>query len=243
MTPQKTHTGEKPLTEQIAEQIIQYILQHNLSPGDRLPNEYAFTAILGVGRGTVREAMRTLSSRGVVEIRQGAGTFVSPRRGVSEDPLGFSLIQDKQKLAEDLLAVRILIEPQIAAMAAQNASEEERNNLYLLCDAVERQIRLRQDHSERGVQLHTAIALCSGNLVVGNLIPIIHRAIRVFIDVTNRSLEWETISTHRELVEAIGRKDPIAAHDAMYLHLIHNRRLIRQQRPTVPLCQDDRAGR
>ena len=67
----------RSLAQVAAEKIIQYIKDEQMEPGDRLPTEYELAKFLEVGRGTVREANRSLVSRNILEVRQGAGTFVS----------------------------------------------------------------------------------------------------------------------------------------------------------------------
>ena len=93
--------------------------------GDKLPTEKELCEKTGAGRNTVREALKILASRNILEIRQGAGTFVSGKQGVADDPLGFSMVEDHVKLTRDLLQVRIMLEPQIAGLAAQRAKEED----------------------------------------------------------------------------------------------------------------------
>ncbi|MBS1371957.1 MAG: FadR family transcriptional regulator [Lentisphaeria bacterium] len=225
MTTEPSET-RKTRVELLSEELLRYILEHRLEPGDRLPNEYGLAAELHAGRSTVREAVKVLISRNVVEVRQGAGTYVSSKLGVPDDPLGFSFVRDRRKLGRDLLEVRFLIEPPIAAMAARNADERELEEIVRLCDETEAYIRAGENHLEKDIALHTAIARSSGNLVVPRLIPVINSSIGIFIDLTHGSLLEETVTTHREIVDAIIRRDPVAAQDAMYLHLIHNRRRI-----------------
>lgn len=214
------------MAEKLSEEIIDYIVQSGLKPGDRLPSEYEISEIFHAGRSTVREAVRALSSRNIVEVRHGAGTFLSPKRGVADDPLGFTFVQNKLRLAHDLLEIRFLIEPQIAALAAVHATEQDIRSLDRLCAETESLIRRKKDHTQKDTELHTCIAQSSKNVVVPNLIPIINSAIEVFIDVTNSSLMEETIASHREIVDAVRSHDPLRARDAMYLHLVYNRRQI-----------------
>ena len=108
----------RSLAGQTADALIAYIVDRGLEQGDRLPNERELSGLLGVGRSTLREAVRMLSSRNILEARQGAGVFVSGNTGVSDDPLGFTFIRDKQKLAADLVEFRMMLEPRVAALAA-----------------------------------------------------------------------------------------------------------------------------
>ena len=210
------------------DRIVTYLEQEGLEDGDRLPNERELAARLEVGRSTLREALQRLCSRNVLEVRRGVGTFVSYRHGVAEDPLGFTLIRDQEKLAEDLIEFRILMEPRCAALAAQHATPEEIEELDYLCTGIEERIRAGQPHMEMDQQFHTCIARCSGNVIFPKLLPIIGGAIRVLIEETNGQLREETIRTHRAIVNAIRARDAAAASDAMYLHLVYNRDRMRR---------------
>ena len=132
--------------------------------------------------------MKLLASRNIVTIRQGSGTYISSSPGMVDDPLGFTFIGNKQKLINDLLEVRFLLEPPIAAMAA--------------------------------------IALSSKNVVVPRLVPVINSSIPLFVESTRGTLLEETIESHREIADAIAAHDPLRAQDAMYLHLVYNRKRI-----------------
>ena len=93
-----------------------------MQPGDRLPSEHELTDMLEVGRGTLREAIKTLMSHNILDVRQGAGTFVSYKNGIPEDPLGLALEDSDDKLLLYMLEVRMILEPEIAELAAMNAT-------------------------------------------------------------------------------------------------------------------------
>lgn len=215
--------GKQSAVDFAVERLIAHLEEEGLKDGDRLPNERDLCAQLEVSRSTLREALQRLAVRNVLEIRKGVGTFVSYKRGVADDPLGFTLIQDKKQLARDLLEFRILIEPRAAALAAQYATAEEIAELEYLCSAVDDLILDGKPHLEKDQAFHTRIARCSGNSIMPNLLPIIHGAIGVFIQSTGGQLRDETMRTHRAILNAIRNRDGVAASDAMYLHLIYNR--------------------
>ena len=95
----------KGLPQKISDDIIALILEENLKPGDKLPNETILSQRLDVGRSSLREAMKLLASRNIVTVRQGSGTYIAASPGMVEDPLGFIFIDNKQKLVQDLLFV------------------------------------------------------------------------------------------------------------------------------------------
>ena len=103
-----SHLKNKLLAEQVEDQIYHYILDEALEPGAKLPNEFALGEKFRVGRSTIREAVKLLSSKGIVEVRQGSGTYVvTTVKGLS-DPLNLRSVQDKNALAFDLVNVRLL---------------------------------------------------------------------------------------------------------------------------------------
>ncbi len=218
----------KPLPEQTADKIIQYIIDNNLQVDDKIPNEFELGAILGVGRSTIREAVRILVSRNVLVIRRGAGTYVANNTGVSDDPLGLAFTRDKYKLARDLFQVRIILEPEIAAMAANMATEKDIEVIKKQCDKVENMIKKGEDHMMEDVKFHQAIARCTGNAVIEKLIPIINTSVAVFANITARQLKEETITTHRAIANAVAEHNPTDAKHAMTMHMLYNKNKINE---------------
>lgn len=217
------------LSEQVSQKIIQLILDEGLKQGDRLPNETVLVERLGVGRSSVREAMKLLRSRNIVDIRQGSGTYVASNPGMTDDPLGFTFIDDKRRLARDLLEVRFMIEPQMAGMAAEQATDAQIACIQKLCDEAERLADTGEDYSSADTAFHSAIAESCGNVVIPRLMGVLKASVPLFIDVTGKQLVAETIRTHRGIADAIAAHDSTAAHDAMYLHLVYNREVIARE--------------
>ena len=204
---------EKGLPQKISDDIIALILEENLKPGDKLPNETILSQRLDVGRSSLREAMKLLASRNIVTVRQGSGTYIAASPGMVEDPLGFIFIDNKQKLVQDLLEVRFLLEPSIAAMAATRADEKGIKKITALCDEVETLLKNHEDHTQKDIDFHTAIALSSKNVVVPRLIPVINSSIPLFVETTGGILRRETIESHREIADAIACHDPLRAQE------------------------------
>ena len=208
--------------EKSSEDILQYIKDHNLTAGDKLPTEMELSKLLGVGRNTVREALRLLLSRNIVVIRQGAGSFVSDKNGISDDPLGFFMVDDRKKLIEDLLQARVIIEPQIASVAAQNRTEEELARLEEALKNVEQAMTERSNFSVEDGELHTCIANCTHNRVIAELIPVITKGIAEFSSGVKKQEYQQTLVSHRNIFIAIRDQKPIEAGQAMSYHLLYN---------------------
>ena len=128
------------LAEQVEEQLYDYITKLPMKAGDKLPNEFKLAEQFGVGRGTIREAVKLLVSRNVLETRRGSGTYVKELVPADLDPLNLRHVEDKVSLAMDLVDLRLILEPGIAELAAYNATEEEISRLKELCDTTEYKI-------------------------------------------------------------------------------------------------------
>lgn len=212
----------RTLAEKIADDIFTMIQDNSYGAGDKLPTEKELCSQLGAGRNTVREALKILASRNIVTIRQGAGSYVSEKQGVSDDPLGFAMVSDRKKLTKDLLQVRAMIEPQIAALAAQCASDEDVRELEAVLEQMEDAIRKKKDYSALDVQFHTKIAECTRNVVMENLIPVIGRGVAVFAREVEKTEYQQTLISHRKIFEYIRDRRPVDAQMEMQFHLLYN---------------------
>ena len=207
----KKKDDRKLLGSQIEDRILEYIKEKPLEVGDRLPNEFELAEMFEVGRSTIREAVKGLVTKGVLQVRRGAGTYVSSLTPAEDDPLRLNAkLHDRFKLALDLFDVRLILEPEIAAKA----------ELYLA----------DKDHMPKDIEFHTWIARCSKNQVMESLIPIINSGINTFVNLTRRSLRTETITTHRAITEAIANHDSTGARCAMVMHLTYNRQELLRRR-------------
>lgn len=224
----KKINNKQSLVDEVAENIVKLIHDNSLKPGEKLASEPELMKALNVGRGTVREAVKLLVSRNILVIKRGIGTYVSENTGMVEDPLGFAYMEDQERVLLDTLELRALIEPEMARRAAINATEEEIKHLEEVCDAVEELLSKDKDHTKDDVEFHTAIARCSHNLVISTLIPIINTGVSKSIALIKSKLKEETISTHRQIVNAIKEHDEEKAYNAMVAHIKNNRMLVRE---------------
>lgn len=220
--------NKKLLGSQVEEELMNYILNEPVEIGEKIPNEFELAEKFGVGRSTIREAVKALVSKGILEVRRGAGTYVTGTSTREDDPLGLAKLGDKYKLALELLDVRMMLEPEIAAMACGQITPEEKVRLRQLCDEVETLYISGQNHAKKDVGFHTCIAKCSRNRVVEVLVPIINTAVLTFVNLTQRQLMKETLETHRAITDSILKGDPVGARCAMNMHLTYNRQRIIQ---------------
>ena len=112
------------LSEQTADK-IQKLIDNQYKPGDRIPAEMELAGFMDVSRTTIREAVKILCSRNILEIRRGSGTFVCENPGMPKDPLG-SKEMDEAQLKNEIFEMSQLLEPQLVKLAARKADEESR---------------------------------------------------------------------------------------------------------------------
>ncbi len=207
--------------EQVAARIQQLILEGELRPGDRLPTERELAERFRVSRSSVRDAIRVLQLMGLVEPRQGEGTVVrdlSPEAVVH--PLA-SLLVRSRALLTDLLDVRKMIEPHLAARAAQHATEEEIRRLQTILDRQRAKAEQGELAVEEDSEFHYTIATAARNQVILRILDVLMDLLRTSRE---RSLQvpgrlQKSLEGHGRILAAIRRRDPAAAEAAMRRHL------------------------
>lgn len=125
---------KRTLGQKTEDRLMKYILDKPVKIGERIPTEDELTELFEVGRSTVREAVKGLVTRGVLEVRRGDGTYVISTIYMENDVLEFGNVEDRYRLALDLFDVRLMIEPEIVTWACRKATEEQIQKLKQLCD-------------------------------------------------------------------------------------------------------------
>ena len=217
---------KRTLGQKTEDRLMKYILDKPVKIGERIPTEGELTELFDVGRSTVREAVKGLVTRGVLEVRRGDGTYVISTSYMENDVLGFGNVEDRYRLALDLFDVRLMIEPEIVTWACRKATEEQIRKLKQICEEVEHLYKQGIDHIYKDIEFHSYLARLSDNIVVERLIPVINTAVVTFANITYRSLKNETLTTHRAIVPAIENRDAVGAKCAMSMHLTYNRQMI-----------------
>lgn len=205
----------------IADKIQNLIASEKLGRGTRIPPERDLASLLNVNRNTLREALRILQQRGLIEMKPGKGTYIIdvPVSTITDSIQRFS--EFGNIALSDLMELREIIEPEIAALAAVKATPEQ---LMELENHVE---KLKQCCTDSDIQqyvledeqFHENLAECTGNelliaLVKGlrkNMIGLREKIIEEISDLNNKA--------NREVLEAIKRKNPTDARKAMIRHM------------------------
>lgn len=207
--------------EEVLEQIQRLIVDGRLKPGDKLPAERELADAFGVSRTSVRDAIRVLELRGLVEARQGDGTVVcdlTPDSLVT--PLATLLLRHGTLLGE-LLDVRKMIEPPLAARAAVHSSPDEVAHLDRILQRQEDKIHQGEVPIDEDSEFHYTIATAARNSVVLKVLDVLMDLLR---ESRHRSLQVEgrvqkSLAGHHRILDAIRRRDPVAAEAAMRQHI------------------------
>ena len=216
--------GKKSLSQQTAEGLYTMIVaERRLAPGEKLPNELELSRTLGVSRATLREAIRTLIARGVLEVRRGKGTFVSER--VTEiDDFGFDRLDQVRGQLRDLFELRRIFEPSAARLACDRATEEELTEILARGAEVERRIRAGEDRAAADREFHAAIVRATHNEFMVRLLPMINQAVEAAISAGDHQdqLAEDTLRDHALLLEFFRKRDAAGAEHAMAIHMHHS---------------------
>jgi GntR family transcriptional regulator, transcriptional repressor for pyruvate dehydrogenase complex len=209
-------------TDQAIEGIRKLIASGEVGPGGRLPKENELAGQLGVSRGSLREAVRALELIGVLEARQGDGTYVTSLRAsrlmeVVSVLIDFS--QDESIL--QLLEVRRLLEPSAAALAAARATPDDLAAVHDAMRAME-EATGPEELLAGDTAFHSAIATATGNPALASLLenlsgPTIRA--RIWRAATQARAIDETLAEHRRILAALEARDPELARAAGAMHV------------------------
>ncbi len=203
----------------VARQLERHITEE-LKPGDLLPPERQLVQMLGVSRGSVRDAIRSLEMMGLLEPRQGVGTVVCNPRSASANRLA-DVLRDKRKLVAELIDVRKMIEPPLVRRAALHASKEEIGEMEEILDRQEAKVRRGELAVEEDSEFHYSIALACNNSAV---LQVVDELMDLLRETREHSLQGKgrqesSLAGHRRILAALKRRDPAAAAAAMRRHL------------------------
>lgn len=206
------------LGEQISRQLLENIISGNYQAGDRLPPERELANIFDVSRVVVREALGSLQAWGIISVRHGRGATVNP---IDEwntlDPQVLLLLHGDEAIHQ-LMETRRIIEPEMAALAAERITDAELEVLRANKDLPETDTM--EEHVERDINFHLQIAKATHNPVLlmvltstSDLLREGRRRIFLVPGELPKARHW-----HQVIYEAIERRDPEAAREAMANH-------------------------
>jgi GntR family transcriptional repressor for pyruvate dehydrogenase complex len=224
----------KKISDQVFDQLRELISRGELKPGEQLMSERDLSEALNVSRTSVRDAISKLVGIGLLENRQGQGTFVRLPDSRDTNPLAAVMNAENARL-EDLLEVRLGLECNAAALAAQRAAAEDIQFMMKSIDEMAAETAAGRTGAEADLSFHMAIAYSTKN-------PIQVFLMRSFYDLLFYGIKENLfylyqdagriqtiLKQHAEIAEAIRNHDPEAAYNAMKGHIGYVQDFYRKQ--------------
>ena len=197
------------VVQQIIDSLVEAMIRKELKPGDQIPTEMELAERLGVGRNSVREAIKILVYFGVLEIRRAEGTYVC--EGFTDtmiDPIIYGIILDKAGSYEYLMELREIMEAGVMKLAMENAKEEEFRNLRIQLERMRREIEIGPENVDRVFQedneFHSIITSMGHN-------PLVQK-IEAVVRTLTHSMRYETV---KAMVESGRGQELYEAHEKL----------------------------
>jgi len=230
--------GRETISTEIARRLLTYFLTGSIKPGERIPSERKLAEALGVGRSVVREALKSLALLGLVEVRQGNGTFL--KRADSDllpEAIEWGLLLGEKRV-RDLIEARRHLEVLLAGLAAERRQAADIEALR----AEVRRMEKAGGHAERVIEadleFHIRVWTAAGNAVLQQTLTSVRALLQVWIRrvYLAETDSRRTIDEHVPIFEAIERGDPEAAREAMAAHMAS---AARRLEATIPAGDPD----
>ena len=209
------------LYEEIVQQFHALIRQGALKHGDRLPSERELSDQFQVSRSSVREAIRSLELQGLVVSKRGSGTFINTENLEAALDLVAANLNVGEAALQDVFEMRHLMEPHIAALAAQRATTDEVEAMRDILDEQQRQVDSGETGVESDTAFHFALASATHNSALVKVVSAIEDILQMSRD---RSLQepgrpQRSLASHCQILEMVEMGNVIGAQQAMDHHL------------------------
>jgi len=197
------------------------ILAGDVKPGDPLPQEWTLCDQMGVSRTVVREAIKSLAAKGLVESRAKRGTIVRPARlwnYLDPEVLDWQVRADVEgRLLFHLTELRQTVEPPAAGMAAERATDEHLRLISQACEEMQRTADSVEDFLTADVQFHVEILHATGNPFFAPVANVISASLESSLRLTNRQPadNHASVPVHQKVMKAICARKPTSAQTAM----------------------------
>ena len=215
------------LSQRTAETLKKMIVEeHKYKYGEKLPNENELSQELGISRTTLREAIRTLISVGILVVKRGKGTYVSEEIDQYAQEIDINDFTKNQVTLRDLYEARLIFEPEAAALACKRATDDEINEILRLGEICQAELK-NDPRGDKRIEsesaFHGAILKASHNEFLGHFFPILSNTVRKTIEM-NYNLETiaeEAYKDHIMIMNFLKNRDSVGVKSAITIHLHH----------------------
>ena len=210
------------LGEQVATQLAEQISEGEWLPGDKLPSETDLCASLRIGRSTLREALKSLAYVGLVQMRPGEGTYVLENTQLLVDRIRTGGVLRTEKELQDVSEARLILETELAAMAAERMEPADLERLEELLKDMERCLKGDgREYAALDVDFHLAIAKSSKNQLLHELLVPIRGVLQEFIAKSQEmpGIRENAQEHHAKILAALRQRNPEKAKREIRAHL------------------------
>ncbi|MGE5477180.1 MAG: FadR/GntR family transcriptional regulator [Bacteroidales bacterium] len=212
------------VSDRVADRLLARIASGEWAPGQRLPGERQLAEDMGVSRVSVRAALQTLKTQGLVDAVQGGGTRVVSNTQVMDPGLA-QLVRVNQDNLADLAEIRGILEVWAVRRAAETASDDSIAELAEIMAATEADINRGKHKTENDIRFHLAIAKASGSAIYMHVMGMFRGILHEMLDYHRYEMfstaddDHTILDHHRAIFEGIRNRDPQSAARAMQTHL------------------------
>ena len=213
----------RKIPDMVYKQLVSLITRGHLKPGEKLPSERAMALDLGVSRQSIREAIYRASTAGLLEVRQGEGTFIlSSFKGSLRQPLSILLTEQAEKVFE-FLEIRKLIEGWCAERASEAATPADLRKMERVLKKMERAMPAESVWEKADLEFHSFIAAATHNVLAMHVMEGLKDSFQTYFRVKKFSTKPERkdvlLGQNRRILEAIRQKEPRKARKKIMEHL------------------------
>ncbi len=225
--------------DEVVERLTARIVSGEFAPGTILPPEHEFAHQLGVSRTVLREALRAVAGKGLIEARHGSGTRVAPE--ANWDQFDAAILQARRSggamlaVLSDLIEARRVVECEVVVLAAERANENHRRSLANQLEKMEASLDHSALYAAADAEFHRTILLAADNAILLRMVEPIRTLIAFGqgLTITLKDEQRRALGEHRAIAEAIRNRDGLAARNAMFEHLTNTesdlRRILKER--------------
>jgi GntR family transcriptional repressor for pyruvate dehydrogenase complex len=209
------------LTSDIYLQLLSHLIKGVWTEGQRIPPERELGAQLGVGRTSLREALKALEIMGMIETRLGAGTYVCNRSEFLSRPLLWAIMGNDPTDARELIEARRFIESELVTLAASRATAENLKEIGHYLDQMKTHLGDPVAFQDADINFHLAVAKAAHNRILQNALQLIRNLMQQWISkaATGEGVPAAALEQHKHIFLAIAKRNSERARTAMSAHL------------------------
>ena len=216
-----TPVARTTLTADICRKLSNHLIRGDWQEGEKIPAERELCQKMGVGRASLREALKALEIMGLIEIRLGDGTYVCKRSDFFARPLLWAIASSGETEAHELSEARKLIEVELAGLAAERATADELKLINSYLDQMEQSGPASKEFLNADIAFHLAIGQAGHNAILLNALLLIRNLMQRWIGgaLAIPGVQGKALLQHKRIFLALSKRDPGSARAAMGAHL------------------------